>query len=177
MSDVVRRQLDLLLNAYGYNLYERKNRARADDLLVRERAAAALAESAAAIRTLRTDYRRRFVPPPSRDNPEPPRERLEALNAMAGLQERLSDLESRVRGMAVPTQDRMWQRLGGERATLTELLVHDYNLIAPCFEVRDRAQALRAEDWNGEVAGEIETALDRIEQAAQARRDFLRAAG
>ena len=39
-------QLDLLLTGYGYNLYNDANRARADDLLVRQRAGGLLGEAA-----------------------------------------------------------------------------------------------------------------------------------
>ena len=72
VPDAVRHQLQLLMTGYGYNLYEDKNRTRADDLLVRGQAAAALSEAANALRALRTEYHRRFIPPLTRESPEPP---------------------------------------------------------------------------------------------------------
>ncbi|HET9014049.1 MAG TPA: hypothetical protein VFN57_00520 [Thermomicrobiaceae bacterium] len=177
MGESIRRQLDLLMNAYGYNLYEQKNRARADDLLVRERVASLIGESAGALRNLRTDYRRRFVPPPSREQPTTPAVHLDALAALARLQERLEGLETRVRSMPVPTNDRAWEHFRREHATLMDLLMRDYNLIVPAQQLRDAAQALRADAWNAEAGTELERLADDIARAAQARADFLATVG
>ncbi len=173
MTDIIRRQLDLLMNAYGYNLYEKKNRARADDLIVRETAAAALAAAVNSIRTLRTEYRRRFVPPPTRDNPEPPRARLDDLAAMARMQEQLADLEIRVRSMAVPVQDRAWEKFRGEHELLSQLLMQDYNLIKPCQELRELVRTIRVDDWTEETVQKVESDIGQIDDAIRARQQFL----
>lgn len=169
-------QLRALLGAYGYNLYDQKNRARADDLLVREKAAEALAEGASALRALRTTYHRRFIPPLSRENPSPPPERLAALREMARLQERLEDLETRIRSMAVPTRDQVWERFRREKALLQQLLLFDYNLIAPSQELRTQAQAILPGDWDA-VAPDLERAIDQIERATRERAEFMRLPG
>jgi hypothetical protein len=175
MDGPIRQQLRLLLSAYGYNLYDKKNRARADDLLVREKAAAALAAAAGTLGTLRTEYRRRFIPPPTRDNPEPPRERLESLRELAAVQERLASLEARIRSTPVPTQDHAWERFRREQTLLDELLTHDYNLIAPSQELRDRVRALTPDTWDAAAAGELRRMADGIEQALHARAELLSA--
>lgn len=176
MSNPVSRELSLMLSGYGYNLYNDRNRMRADDLLVRQQAAGALADAANALRTLRTEYRRRFVPPPTREQPEPPRDRLDQLSAMTRLQDRLAELETRVRSMPVPPTDTVWERFRREQTLLAELLTHDYNLVTPCREVRDAAQALSAGTWTADSAAALDT-LDRlagrIEQAIRARALFL----
>jgi hypothetical protein len=175
VTDAFRKQLILLLGAYGYNLYDDKNRARADDLLVRSQAAAALGEAANALRELRTEYRRRYVPPPTREQPDPPRDRLDQLGAMARLQDRLSDLETGIRSMAVPTQDRVWERFRREATLLEELLLYDYNLIAPCQEVRDQVLALTADMWRPEAASGLQQSANQIERAMRGRAVFLSA--
>lgn len=177
MADPLTSTLKNLLGGYGYNLYDQKNRARADDLLVREKTAEDLALAAGALRSLRTAYHKRFIPPPTRENPSPPPDRLAALREIARLQERLADLETRVRGMVVPTGDRVWERFRGERALLNQLLLHDYNLIAPARELRERAEALGPSDWSDEVAVDLEARIDQIERAVRARGDFLRVPG
>jgi hypothetical protein len=169
-------QLRALLGAYGYNLYDRKNRARADDLLVREKAAEALAEAATALRSLRTAYHRRFVPPPSRESPSPPPEHLAALQEMARLQERLADLETRVRGMPVPTQDQIWERFRREGTLLNQLLLADYSLIAPSQELRQTIQSLTPPEWLP-AAEAIEGRIDQIEKATRDRAALLRLPG
>lgn len=173
MTGAIRRQLDLLMNAYGYNLYEKKNRARADDLIVRQTAAAALNAATNSIRTLRTEYRRRFIPPPTRDNPEPSRARLDDLSEMARLQEAIADLETRIRSMAVPVQDRAWEKFRGEHQLLNDLLMQDYNLIVPCQNLREQMRTIKVEDWTAETAEAIEAAVSQIDEAIRGREQFL----
>jgi hypothetical protein len=175
--DPARHLLTNLLTGYGYNLYENKNRTRADDLLVREKAAEMLAEAATAIRSLRTAYNRRFIPPPTRENPDPPADRMAHLRAMARLQERFSDLDTRIRSMAVPTQDRIWEHLRTEKALLNQLLLHDYNLIGPCHDLLAQVQALSPSDWTDEVEATLDRLADQIERAIRSRAEFLRTPG
>jgi hypothetical protein len=71
-DDTVVQQLQLLLTGYGYNFYSAKNQARADDLLVRERASYHLAQAADMLTNLRGAYQRLYIPPLTRANPDPP---------------------------------------------------------------------------------------------------------
>jgi hypothetical protein len=59
----------MLLNGWGYNWYREDNRRRADDLLIRSRASEHLANAAAHLRDLEGRYRRKYLPPPTRQNP------------------------------------------------------------------------------------------------------------
>ncbi len=177
MLDPIRHQLTNLLTGYGYNLYEAKNRARADDLLVREKAAEQLADAASALRTLRSAFQKQFIPPLSRDNPEPPADRLEQLRRLARLQTRLEDLATRIRSMAVPTQDRTWERFRNEKTLLHQLLLHDYNLVAPGRQLGERAHSLTAADWTDDTAASLEGEADQIERAIRARTEFLQVPG
>jgi hypothetical protein len=136
-----------------------------------------LAEAAGALAALRTAYRRRFVPPPTREQPEPPRDRLEALRALASLQERLLALETRVRSQPAPAQDSVWERFRREQILLDELLAHDYNLIAPSQALRDRARELTPEGWSEEAAAGLRQGADEVERALHARAELLQMPG
>lgn len=173
MADAIRQRLNLLLTGYGYNLYEDKNRTRADDLLVRSQAAGALGEAANALRDLRTAYARRFVPPPTREQPSPPPERLAALAELARRTQRCSDLEVAIRSMPVPTQDRVWERFRREQTLLSELLLADYNLVAPCYQLRDEVMALTPEGWGPEAAQALEQTARQVDAATRARAGLL----
>jgi len=177
MADAVRRQLDLLMNAYGYNLYEKKNRARADDLIVRETAAGALGTAANSLRTLRTEYRRKFIPPLTRDNPDPPRARLDELAEITRLQERVADLETRIRSMPVPVQDRAWEKFRQEHQTLNDLLLRDYNLIMPCQNLREQLRVVRVDAWSADTIANASELIDQIDEAIRSRADFLQISG
>src|SRR5712691_5910510 len=100
-NDPVVQQLQLLLTAYGYNFYNSANKARADDLLVRERASYHLAQAVDMLGTLRGDYQRRFIPPLTRANPDPPQEALAQVREMGLVRQELSDCETHIRGMSV----------------------------------------------------------------------------
>lgn len=170
----VRQQLINLLGAYGYNLYDAKNRMRADDLLVREQAAGAVADAAGALRDLRTAYHHRFIPPASREQPFPPAERTAALTEIARLQRRASDLDTMIRNASVPGSDHVWERFRREQEVLSELLLADYNLIVPARELRDTALALTPETWSVETASSLDRMMSRIESAVRARSTFPR---
>ena len=109
-NDPVIQQLQLLLTGYGYNFYNTANQARADDLLVRERASYHLAQAVDMLATLRSNYQRRFIPPLTRANPDPPQEAMAQVREIEELQQNLSNIETQIRGMSVPTQDRIWWR-------------------------------------------------------------------
>jgi hypothetical protein len=175
--DAVRRQLDLIMNAYGYNLYEKKNRARADDLIVRETAAGALGAAANSLRTLRTEYRRKFIPPLTRDNPDPPRARLDELAEITHLQERVANLETRIRSMPVPVQDRAWEKFRQEKQTLNDLLMRDYNMIVPCQNLREQLRVVKVDQWSDDTITNAEELIDQIDEAIRSRADFLQLSG
>lgn len=177
MASSIRHSLSLLLNAYGYNLYDKKNRARADDLLVREKTADSLAEAANALGALRTGYRRRFIPPPTREQPEPAPEHLTRLQDLAGLQQRFSDLETRVRSAPAPTQDAVWERFRREQTLLNQLLLADYNLIGPASDLCDRILALAPTDWNDETAVSLANAVRQLEATFRQRAALLQLPG
>ena len=121
-NDPIVQQLQLLLTGYGYNFYNQANQARADDLLVRERASYYLAQAVATLARLRGDYHTRFIPPLTRANPDPPQEAMAQIHEIEASQQALSQLESDIRGMSVPTQDRIWWRFRQEQPLLMQLL-------------------------------------------------------
>lgn len=136
----VRQQLEFLLN--GFSFYSSRERARTDDLLVRERAARALGEAAACLRDLASAYSRRFLPPPTRGSGLPSREAMAGLRAIEDLRGRVADAETRVRSQPFPASDRTWARLRGEQSALDLALAFDRRLIAESDGVRESAGTL-----------------------------------
>ena len=122
--------LDILrgLNEAGYGFYQNTTRVRADDLLVRSRAADAL-HRAAAIVYLAEQRARRALPAPTREHPQPDPAALAAIRALKALQERIETLETTLRGAAalpdgdfstlIPSET-VRQRLVGLDAALLE---------------------------------------------------------
>ncbi len=111
-------QLQLLLTGYSYNFYNKANQARSDDMLVRERASYNLSQAVSSLAQLRSDYSTRFIPPLTRANPDPPAEAMAQVREIETAQQAISRVESHIRGMSVPTQDKIWWRFRQEQALL-----------------------------------------------------------
>jgi hypothetical protein len=127
----------MLLNGYGYNWYRRDNRMRADDLLIRSRASEHLENAVAKLRELETRFRREYLPPPTRARPDPDPRHLAAARRFAQLANRVLDIDTRLRGAAVPPNDKIWQRHRDEIETLERLGECDAVLVAGAKELYD----------------------------------------
>jgi len=175
-------QLQLLLTAYGYNFYSATNQARADDLLVRERASYHLAQAVDLLATLRGDYQRRFIPPLTRANPDPPAEVLVQVRQIESAQQTLSNLEAHIRGMPVPAQDRIWWRIRQEQALLAQLFSFDLALVRGSEHIYYYVSQLTPDGWNAQEAGpapgsqqgsSLRQLIQQLTQAARERERFL----
>ncbi|MBV9471198.1 MAG: hypothetical protein JO316_26035 [Abitibacteriaceae bacterium] len=166
-------QLNLLLTGYGYNLYNVENRARADDLLVRQQACTWLGQAAAQLAQLATDYSQRYIPTATREQPFPPAANLAQLREIKALGDAVSLLDSRIRGMAVPTQDKVWSKFRQESVTLHRLLTFDYQLIAGAKALHDSLSSLTIDEWTNEQAAALRARLHDLETSARQREAFL----
>ncbi len=171
--DPVVQQLQLLLTGYGYNFYSKTNNARSDDLLVRERVSYHLAQSAAMLTTMRSNYQRRFIPPLTRANPDPPQEALARVRELEEVQQELGNIEANIRGMPVPTQDRIWWRFRSEQVLLSQLLQFDLALVNAALQVYQYVGELTPEQWNIQGSSQIHYELQKVAQIARDRERFL----
>lgn len=172
-EDPVIQQLQLLLTGYGYNFYNKVNQARADDLLVRERASYHLGQAINLMGRLRSDYQRRFIPPLTRANPDPPQEAMAQVRQMELVRQELSNCETNIRGMSVPTQDKIWWRFREERTLLGQLLNFDLSLVRNCEQVYNYVAQLTPESWNNQGSATLLQLLQQVTQVARERERFL----
>jgi hypothetical protein len=135
----------MLINGWGYNWYRLDNRMRADDLLIRERAGSYLAAAAGQLRDLEARYRRKFLPPPSREHPYPEPAHVAGARLFREVEGRIADIETRVRGASVPTNDKVWERHRDEIDTLQRLGKCDALLAAGSKGLDDVVAALPAD--------------------------------
>jgi len=166
-------QLQLLLTGYGYNFYNTANQARTDDMLVRERASYHLAQAISLLAQLRGDYSRRFVPPLTRANPDPPAEAMAQIREIEAVQQAISQVESHIRGMSVPTQDKIWWRFRQEQLLLERLLNFDLMLVRSSEQVYQYVSQLTPENWNTVGAGPLRGMTQQLGRLAQERERFL----
>ena len=167
-------QLDLLLTGHGYNLYNDANRARADDLLVRQHACGLLGEAANHLGRLATDYTANRLPPSTRDHPFPTAAEIAPLKQLQALRAEVSTLASRIRGLSVPTQDRVWARFRTETTTLEFLLSSDYHLITAADKALNTVLPASAATWTEEIGFDLQNGLREVEQLTRDREQFLK---
>ena len=172
-NDPVVQQLQLLLTGYGYNFYNTTNQARSDDLLVRGRASYFLSQAVSMLAQLRNDYSTRFIPPLTRANPDPPQEVMAQIREIESVQQALSSLESHIRGMSVPTQDRIWWRFRQEQALLMQLLNFDLSLVRSSEQIYQYVSQLTPEMWNSQGSGALRQMTQQLTRLAQERERFL----
>ena len=172
-NDPIVQQLQLLLTGYGYNFYSSVNQARADDLLVRERASYHLAQAVDMLATLRGEYQRRFIPPLTRANPDPPQEALVQVREIEAAQQALSNVETTIRGTAVPSQDRIWWRFRQEEPLLRQLLQFDLALVRSSEQVYQYVTQLTPDNWNNQVIASLHQLTQQVMQIVRDRERFL----
>ncbi|MGH9607635.1 MAG: hypothetical protein ACRD3N_18245, partial [Terracidiphilus sp.] len=110
-----------LFYGWGYNFYRAENQLRADDQLVRGKAASLLGYAASAVGEAETAYRREFLPPPTRAKPFPDAEAVAAAQRLERLAREISGVEQFIHQQPVPENDRMTQRYRKEAQTLQTL--------------------------------------------------------
>jgi hypothetical protein len=118
-----------LFNGWGYNFYRLENQLRADDQLIRKKAAELLGQANARLALAESDYRRDHLPAPTRDKPYPDPQAVAAAQAIERLVRQVDGLKGRITAMPVPENDRMTQRYRQEAQTLHALAAHDEQLI------------------------------------------------
>jgi hypothetical protein len=172
-NDPVIQQLQLLLTGYGYNFYSATNQARADDLLVRERASYFLSQAVDMLANLRGEYQRRFVPPLTRENPFPSAEALAQVREIGQVQQELSNVETHIRGMSVPTQDRIWWRFRQEQPLLAQLLNFDLALVRSSEQINQYVSQLTPDNWHTQGSGPLRQLIQQMTQVVRDRERFL----
>ncbi len=125
-----------LFYGWGYNFYRIENQLRADDQLVRSKAAGLLGTAMASVCEAETEYRREFLPPPSRQKPFPDAAAIKMVQALERLAREIGALEAFIQQQPVPENDRMTERFRREAPTLKALIRYDEQLVGQCDLLR-----------------------------------------
>jgi hypothetical protein len=164
----------MLLNGYGYNWYRLDNQMRADDLLVRSRASEHLERAAARLHDLEGRYRRKYLPPPTREHLDPAPQHLAAARQFRAVADRILEVDTRLRGAAVPPDDKIWLRQRGELETLQRLGKCDVLLVADAKELASLVAELPADACiDPAIEQQIDQHLGRLAEALTWRDEIL----
>ena len=132
----VRQVATNLFYGWGYNFYRLENQLRADDQLVRSKSIWLLGLAAGSVQTAEAEYRREFLPAPSRAKPFPDTKALADAQQLERLFRSILALEAQLQSSPVPENDRMTQHFRQEAPTLQALITRDEQLVGQCEMLR-----------------------------------------
>jgi serine/threonine protein kinase HipA of HipAB toxin-antitoxin module len=127
-----------LFYGWGYNFYRAENQLRADDQLVRSKAAWLLGVAMAAVDAAESGYRREYLPAPTRAKPFPDAAAVAGAQRLERLARAIGAVESSIEHQPVPENDRMTQRFRHEGLTLQKLIDCDQQLVGQCELLRSK---------------------------------------
>jgi hypothetical protein len=162
---------DRLRGLLSSDVYTAKGRLRADDLLVRERAARGLGEATGRLRELASQWRADRVPPSTRENPFPPADVLAPLRQAERLGRDIDNVATAVRGLPLLPEDKVWDRV--RRLGLDELLQFDWALISEADALA--AQFAAAVDLEAIDHAAVRRQLGRLTEIIADRRRYAEA--
>jgi hypothetical protein len=135
-AGAIRQVATNLFYGWGYNFYRAENQLRADDQLVRTKAAGLLGIATAAVSAAESDYRREYLPPPTRQKPFPDATAVANAQRLERLCKDIGALEMLIHHQPAPENDRLSQRYRKEKETLQNLIYWDEQLVGQCEMLR-----------------------------------------
>ncbi|MGA7343606.1 MAG: hypothetical protein WBE72_02970 [Terracidiphilus sp.] len=161
-----------LFYGWGYNFYRKENQLRADDQMIRSKAASLLGEAMTGVSTAENAYRREFLPPPSRAKPFPDAEAVASAQKLERLGKAIGALEAQLQHQPVPENDRMTQRYRHEAPTLQKLIEFDERLVGQCELLRRTVSGQDGQSILKSAPG-LEAGLDAIRETLRNRESVL----
>jgi hypothetical protein len=161
-----------LFHGWGYNFYRVENQLRADDQLVRSKAAWLLGIARSLVDAADAGYRREFFGTPSRAKPFPDPEITAGAQKLERLAGSIGAVSSRLQAQPVPENDRMSQRYRKEGGTLQTLIASDEQLMGQCALLHAMLEG-RNGVWMLENTAELENGLAAIQQTLRNREAVL----
>lgn len=161
-----------LFNGWGYNFYRKENQLRADDQLVRAKAAWLLGLAHTSLDGAEHAHRREKLPAPTRARPFPDPEALAGCQALERLSAAVGALVGRLHALPAPENDRMTQRYRNEANTLLKLGDCDERLVGQC-ELLRRSLDGQSGAWVLENLASLEAGVTAINDTLRQRQAVL----
>jgi hypothetical protein len=161
-----------LFYGWGYNFYRTENQLRADDQLVRSKVGALLASARKSVESAESDYRREFLPPPTREKPRPDAAAVAGAQAIERLSKAIGGLLGLMTAQPAPENDRMTQRYRKEAETLQQLIVSDQRLTGQAELLRSMLDQ-KGGAWVIENMAALQEGVHAIGETLRARQMLL----
>ena len=161
-----------LFYGWGYNFYRQENQLRADDQLIRSKIGLLLGWARKSVDTSERDYRREFLPPPSREKPRPDAAAVAGAQALERLSKSIGALHGLITAQPVPENDRMTQRYRNEAATLQQLIASDQKLAGQTELLRSMLDQKNGA-WLLENMSDLQEGIGAINETLRSRQLLL----
>lgn len=171
-AGILRQLATNLFYGWGYNFYRKENQLRADDQLIRSKAASLLGEAMTSVISAESEYRREYLPQPTRSKPFPDADAVASAQKLERLAKATGALEAQLQHQPVPENDRMTQRYRQEAPTLQKLMEFDERLVGQCELLR---KTVSGQDGLAILKNlsELEAGLDAIRETLRNRESVL----
>lgn len=161
-----------LFYGWGYNFYRKENQLRADDLLIRSKVGWLLGSARKSVETAEQEYRREFLPPPSRDKPRQDAGAVAKAQNLERLSRAIGALLGQISAQPTPENDRMTQRYRQEAETLQRLIESDHKLVGQAELLRSMV-AQKNGTWLIENIAALQEGLAAIGETLASRQLLL----
>jgi hypothetical protein len=161
-----------LFYGWGYNFYKQENQLRADDQLIRGKVGLLLGWARKSVETAERDYRREFLPPPSREKPRPDAAAVANAQAIERLSKAIGAIQGLITAQPVPENDRMTQRYRQEAATLQQLGLADQKLVGQAELLRSMLDQKNG-TWLVENMSDLQAGISAINETLHQRQLIL----
>lgn len=161
-----------LFYGWGYNFYRTENQYRADDLIIRQRVGMIIGQIKSIILAAENEYRSENILSPTRDSPFPSADIQKKARIFDALVQSFARLESHIRVLPVPENDRIRQRYRQERESLATLMQIDSKLIGQSELIRLELDNKNA-TWILDNQEFIKAGIDAMNETINQRQKFL----
>jgi hypothetical protein len=161
-----------LFYGWGYNFYRQENQLRADDLLIRSKVGLLLGWARKSVETAEHDYRRDFLPPPSREKPRPDAVAVTGAQTIERVSRTIGALQGQINSQPVPENDRMNQRYRQEAPTLQRLVTLDQQLTGQAELLRSMLDQKNG-TWLIENIASLQDGINAIAETLRTRQLLL----
>jgi len=161
-----------LFYGWGYNFYRQENQLRADDQLIRSKVGLLLGWAHKSVEKAERDYRRDFLPAPSREKPRPDAAAMAGAQTIEKLSRAIGELQGQISAQPVPENDRMTQRYRQETATLQHLIAADQKLVGQSELLRSMLE-LKNGAWLIENMTALQDGINAISETLRTRQLLL----
>jgi hypothetical protein len=161
-----------LFYGWGYNFYRQENQLRADDQVIRSKVGLLLGWARKSVENAEKDYRRDFLPPPSREKPRHDASAISGAQAIERFSKAIGAIQGQITAQPIPENDRMTQRYRNEASTLQQLIGSDQKLVGQAELLRSSLDQKNGA-WLIENMSTLQEGINAIGDTLKARQLLL----